>query len=118
MYKIPVDLEIIKFKNERINQITFGLNVIILFIGKNFIQFSGSFLLQVKGETFYHKEVCPVKNDFGLLQLLELKITNIYTNDERDILLLDIEGDIVLKLLSNEMYESFEINIDGRRIIV
>jgi len=118
MYKIPNDLEIVKLKNELISQVCFGLNHIILFFSKGSIQISGSFSVCINGVTFSYLEVYPVNNDFGLLHLLEKRIVNVNIKDERTSLRLEFEGGIILNLKSNELYESFEINFDGRRVII
>ena len=118
MYKIPIDIDILKLQNDVVSQITFGMNYILISFNKGSIQFSGSFLFQFESKIYQRDEVYPVDFDFGLLKLLEKKIKNIFCNKERTSLTIEFEGNLVLFLKSDEMYESFEINIDGRRVIV
>jgi hypothetical protein len=116
MYRIPENIDAIK--NEIINQIAFGVNVITLFFSKGFIQFSGCFVFLYDGQKFEQDEVYPVQHDHGLLQLLEKRITSIIVNNERNILTLEFEGRFVLKLIGSENYESYVLNINGEEVIV
>ncbi len=118
MYKIPEEFKISEIINEEINQIGFGLNYVTLFYNKGFIQFSGSFSFQHSGRKDDFNEVYPVKDDFGLLKLLGKKITQIKTNDGRNILILWIDHNIILKLIGSKEYESYIINIHGKEVIV
>ena len=119
MYQIPHDFEITTLRNEVISHIAFGLNVITIFFHKGLlIQFSGPFSIHYEGKTFSFEEVCPVSNDFGLLQLLEKKIIDVSINEARTTLSLTFETEVIVSLLSDEWYESFEIHINERRIII
>lgn len=118
MYKIPESFDISVLKSEIINQIAFGLNFVTLFFNKGFIQISGSFSFRYLGKQFNYYEVYPVKNDFGLLQILEKKITDVTLANNREELKIEFEGGVILCLMGNEMYESFIINIDGNEVRV
>lgn len=118
MYRIPERVDIDKFKGQTLSQIAFGLNYILLMFDNCSIQFSGQFLFKFEGREFEREEVYPVKSDFMLLNLLEEKIESIYCNQERTTLVIDFTNDSFLSLKSNEMYESFELNINGERVIV
>jgi hypothetical protein len=118
MYKIAEDINLNSLKNLIISQISFGLNYILLSMDDSSIQFSGPFLYKYNGMQFERDEVYPVNSDFGLLNLLEKEIEDIYCNDERTSLTIHFGDDFILCLKSNEMYESFEMNIDGKRVIV
>ena len=118
MYKIPENFDISVLKNEVINQIAFGFNFITLFFNKGFIQFTGSFSFGYNEKQSYYDEVSPVRNDFGLLQILEKEITSIKLTNNREELELGFETGLTLCLIGDEMYESFIINIDGNEIRV
>ena len=118
MYRIPDDFNLINIKNEVIIQIAFGLNFITLFFSKGFIQFSGSFSFYDKGQKYDYEEVYPVQDDYNLLKLLEKKITQVITNEDRNVLILEFEDKIILKLIGSESYESYTLNIDGKEIII
>jgi hypothetical protein len=118
MYKIPESLDINKFKGKTLSQIAFGLNYILLMFDNCSIQFSGQFLFKFEGQEFEREEVYPVNSDFKLLNLLEEKIESIYCNQERTTLIIYFTKDSFLSLKSNEMYESFELNVEGERVIV
>ncbi len=118
MYKIPESFDILVLKSEVINQIAFGLNCITLFFDKGFIQFFGSFSFGYLGKQFNYDEVYPVKNDFGLLQILEKEIKNVTLANNREELKIEFEGGVTLCLMGNEMYESFIININGNKVRV
>ena len=118
MYKIPVEIKLSELVNELINQISFGYNYVILSFEKGSVQFSGPFSIEYNGLTTEYGEVYPLKGDFGLLQFIENRITHIDTNEERNCLIIEFENKGKLCLKSNEMYESFEININGERIII
>lgn len=74
MYKIPESFDISVLKSEIVSQIVFGLNFVALFFNKGYIQISGSFSFGYFGKQFNYDEVYPVKDDFGLLQILEKKL--------------------------------------------
>jgi hypothetical protein len=118
MYKLPEEINITKFKHQIVVQISFGLNYILLSLTNYSIQFSGPFLFRYGEKEYERDEVYPVNSDLGLLNLLEKKIEAIYCNSERTSLTIEFGKNSLLSLKSNEMYESFEINIDGKRIIV
>ncbi len=118
MYKIPADLNLLEIKNEKISHITFGRSIIVLSFSKGAIQFSGAYSFYCKGVKKSFDEVYPISTDSGLLLLLEKKITSVYSNVERNNLTLEFDEGIVLELLSDENYESFEITINQRRVIV
>jgi hypothetical protein len=118
MYRIPESFNLSDIKDETISQIAFGLNFVTVFFNRGFIQFSGSFVLHVDGKRFDYVEVYPVKNDFGLLKLLEKKIVKVFTNDERNDLTIEFDTGIILQLKSVGQYESYTLNIDGQEVIV
>ena len=118
MYSLPKDINLEKIKNETISQIAFGINYVLLVFTKSSIQFSGPFSFKSKGRIETRDEVYPVDFDFGLLQLLEHKITHINCSSERTSIVIVFEDGSELSILSSEMYESYEINMDGERIIV
>lgn len=118
MYKIPEEVDITKFKNQTLSQLTFGLNYILLTFNNFSIQFSGQFYFRFDGKDYEKEEVYPVYSDYGLLNLLEKKIEAIYCNEERSSLTIEFGENSFLTLKSSEMYESFELNIEGKRVIV
>ncbi|MBP6184082.1 MAG: hypothetical protein KA479_04025 [Saprospiraceae bacterium] len=118
MYKIPEDFNLNSIQNEEISQIAFGLNFITLFLSNGFIQFSGSFSFFYSSRKHIYDEVFPVQNDYGLLKLLEKKIVKATINNERDALTLDFEEGIILELIGSKEYESFTINLAGKKILV
>jgi hypothetical protein len=118
MYKIPENYDFSVLKGEFINQIAFGLNTICIFFNKGFIQFTGSFSFRHLGKQFNYDEVYPVENDFRLLQILEKEITGITLANNREELKIEFEGETMLILIGDEMYESIIININGNEVIV
>jgi hypothetical protein len=118
MYRIPERIDINKFKGLSLSQLAFGLNYILLVFDNCSIQFSGQFLFKFDGQEYEREEVYPVNSDFRLLNLLEKKIENIHCNQERTSLTIYFSQDSFLCLKSNEMYESFELNIEGERVII
>lgn len=118
MYKIPESLDFKKFKGQTLSQIAFGINYVMLTFDNFSIQFSGQFVFKFSGQEFESDEVYPVSSDFKLLNLLEEKIESVYCNLERTSLTIYFPKDSFLSLKSNEMYESFELNIEGERVIV
>lgn len=112
MYKVSESFDITILKGIVINQITFGLNFISLLFNRGFIQINGSFSISYSGKQYSYDEVYPVKNDFGLLQILENKVISILINDNRDEMEIEFENGLKLCLIGNEMYESFIISID------
>lgn len=118
MYKIPENFDISVLKDEVINQIAFGLNFITLFFNKGFIQITGSFSFTFSGKQKNYNEVYPVVNDFGLLRILEKKVTNVSLNANRDVFIIKLEDGLTLCLKGNEMFESFMINVNGQEIRV
>src|SRR5690606_37321205 len=118
MYKIPEEIDITKLKNQILSQITFGLNYILLTFNNSSIQFSGQFFFRFCEQDYEKEEVYPVHSDYGLLNLLEKKIEAIYCNEERSSLTIEFGENSFLVLKSSEMYESFELNIEGKRVIV
>lgn len=118
MYRLSEELDVTKLNDKIISQISFGLNCIVLISDNCSIQFSGPFLFKFDGKIFEREEVYPISSDFGLLNLLEKKIDKIYCNDERTTLTIEFGEDLFLILKSNDMFECFEIDIDGRREIV
>lgn len=118
MYKIPEYLDISAIEGEAVNQIAFGLNVITIFFSKGFIQIFGFFLFTHKNRKRYYEEIYPIKSDFGLLHILERKITNISVNGSRDVLTITFEGGSILELISAELYESFTITIDDKSVVI
>jgi hypothetical protein len=118
MYKIPTDFNLRKIENERISQIAFSLNSVSLFFNDGFIQFSGSFSLFYQNQESNYYEVYPVRTDYRLLNLLEKKIEKISVDDERTILIIKFEDEIILKLIGMKEYESYKININQKEIIV
>jgi hypothetical protein len=118
MYKIPEDFDTAILKGTLFNQITFGLNSIILSFNEGFIQFSGGFSFTCAGKSQSYDEVYPVKTDSGLLSILDKKITEVSINNDRNELTIRFENECELCLYGSDLYESFEINIGERRIII
>ena len=118
MYTIPEGIDIPAYKNQTLSQISFGLNYILLTFNEFTVQFSGYFFLKIDGQEVESEEVYPVLSDYGLLKLLEKKIENIYCNKDRSSLMIEFGENTSLLLKSNALYESFELHIAGKRIIV
>lgn len=118
MYKIPLEFNISSLDGERITQIAFGLNYITFVFNKGFIQFSGSFSINFGNQELEYNDVYPIKNDFGLLQLLEKSIIKVLVNDLRNILTLQFEGGAILNLIGDDYYESYRIKIMEQEIII
>lgn len=118
MYKIPENYNIHTLIGETIFQIAFGLNFITLFFNDGYIQFEGAFATTFDNKTREYDEVYPVKNDFGLLKLLEYKIAQVNVNSDRDVLVLLFENGSSLKLIGNKNYESYVISLASNEIRV
>jgi hypothetical protein len=118
MYKIPKEIDVSTLKNEVVSQISFTLDHIFLSLNNSAIQFSGPFIFKFNGIEWKQEDVFPVNSDFGLLNLLGKKVQEIFCNNERTDLNIEFEDNLFLKLESNNSYECFELNIDGKRIIV
>jgi len=119
MYKIPVDFNLDVLKGATINQISFGINLIVIFIEKvGFISIDGSFSFMFENNKTYYEEICPNKSDFGLLNLLEKKIVEIIVSEDRENLTLNFEDNVTLTLIGNKMYETYRLNFNGREIII
>jgi len=118
MYKIPKNNNYSVLNSKKIIQITFRLNVVVLFFENGFIQFSGSFSTENNGKCKNYDEVYPVNSDFGLLEILEKEITNIVISKNYDVLELEFENNFKLCIKSNEFFESFVININGSEDII
>lgn len=118
MYKIPEDFNVSSIETEKVFQIAFGINFITLFFNSGFIQFSGSFSIIHEKQEVEYDEVYPVQNDYKLLNLLEKEVKKVSLNEDRDVLTLEFEGDIILKLIGTKEFESFTININKREVIV
>lgn len=118
MYKIPETFDSSALVNETIFQVAFGLNYVAIYFNKGLIQISGGFSIRYLEKQFTYDEVYPVENDFGLLRILEKKIVRLDISDDREELKIEFEGNTILHLTANEMYESYLIVIDGNEIRV
>lgn len=117
MYKIPSDFNSERLCGQTITQICYGINTISIMIDIGYIGFEGSFVFKNNGERVEVDEIYPAK-DWGLLNLLEKKITNIEIDSERTILTLHVEDNMLLSLIGTPFYESFSVKIDGKEFIV
>jgi len=116
MYKIPKDFDIYSIKEKTISQIGFGSNFITFFFDGGYIQISGNFEYSYLGNSFMYTEIYPISSDLGLLRLLDKRIINVsYTEDS---LILTFDNNDVLTFKGDDMYESYSICLDGRRVIV
>ena len=118
MYKIPKDIDFKNLNQQTLSHITFAPNYVLLNFDNFSIQFSGHFEISNDSQQISKNEVYPVDTDFGLLSLLGSKIDSIDCDTERSSLTIKFPGNYVLYLGSNDLYESFEMNINGKRVIV
>jgi hypothetical protein len=119
MYKIPESFDFSHFKGKALNQVSFGQNVVIFFFSNDiYIQWSGRFSVFMGNAKIEFNEVFPVKNDFGLLSLLEKKVLNIYTDKTRSSLFIVFEDDCILEIYSDDSFESFTLYTNGIQVIV
>lgn len=118
MYKIPTGFKSDILKGELISQITFGLNFIMFFFDKGYIQLSGKFSVDFGNEKFYYEEVYPVTNDFGFLRLLEKSIIGTDIDANRNILTLVFEDAVTLHLIGNSEYESYKVKVNEEEFVV
>ena len=119
MYTIPLESNIEKLKGNSVVQICYTVNsVSVFFENIGFIGIEGSFLFTDGNKHVNVDDFFPLKEDWGLLHLLEKKLINIEIDSERTDLTLYFEENKSLTLFGNPQYESYSINIDGRRIIV
>ncbi|OIP01217.1 MAG: hypothetical protein AUJ98_05200 [Bacteroidetes bacterium CG2_30_33_31] len=118
MNKIPEDFKIASLEGELISQIAYGINYISIFFDKGFIQIEGRFKLINRNIHAEYDELYPVNHDFGLLLLLEKKISKVIINKDRDRLALLFNMDLSLEIISDKEYESFRISISGNEYII
>ncbi|ATL45715.1 hypothetical protein COR50_00250 [Chitinophaga caeni] len=119
MYFIPKEFDFSQLKGDYIQQICFSINNIVLFLErKGSIKMEGRFTLSDEHGNLCIYETYPVNKDFGLLKLLEQRIEELNTNETRSDLIISFENGFVLKLLGEEGYESYTLNIGEDRIII
>lgn len=119
MYTIPTKFDLNIFKDIKVIQICFTINTFSLFFEKiGFISIEGDFSFLCDGKKNIYKEIHPITSDLRILKILEKKVSKIYVNSKRNHLTLEFEGNMILELLGNEMYESYVLNINGEKIIV
>lgn len=119
MYKIPENFDFSTFKGRTISQISFGLNVIIIFFSPEiYVQWSGRFKISRENVKTNFDEVYPVKSDFGLLAFLEKKVETVYTNENRNNLLLIFDDESVIEIIGDDAFESFTLNVNGIKTLV
>ncbi|MFA6572077.1 MAG: hypothetical protein WCT77_12665 [Bacteroidota bacterium] len=123
MYKIPIELDLKIFLNTNIGQICNTVSTITFFFERNseetgrvhigFINISGRFILEYKRKKNKY-DTFPLINCGLLLNLLEAIVIDIYTDSSRSELTIVFENGYKLTLINNEMYESYELSINGQ----
>ena len=119
MYKIPIDYSFEKLIKSKLTQICFTQSTITLNFGVNgFINIWGNFSIFIENSFYSYKELYPIMNDFKLFTFLEHEVVDVLIDDKREIvsLIFDNFGDI--KLIGNQFYESYQINIDSKEILI
>lgn len=119
MYKIPEKVVFHELLGVAVTGISFSINTIMIYLEKiGSITIYGSFSLSFDDKTYQYEEIYPVSTDLNLLKLLEKKIIDVKINDCQDVLTLSFDEDIVLNLMSNKCYESFEIVIGAKSLMI
>lgn len=118
MYTLPENFNANAVRNEKITQISFGLNFITLHFDNGFIQLYGDFSYKYMGGIHVINELFPVTNDFGLLFLLDKTIIEVVLNQQNDGFTIIFDNSSELALKGNEMFESFLLNINGQEILI
>jgi hypothetical protein len=119
MYKIPLNFDVKSLEGKEVQQIGYASNVItIYFTDGGFIQIMGPFSLIHNNNVVKCNEIYPLNNDYGFLKLLDKKILESKSNEERDELSVKFENDYTLILESNDFYESFFIKFGREEILI
>ncbi len=115
MYQLDVNFDLNSFVGKKVLQICYSASEIsISWNNEEWLQFMGPFSINGK----YIDVIYPVKSDFGLLDLIEKKVTDAKTNQARDSLILVFDNKYELVLIGNPFYESFILKSEQGTIIV
>lgn len=104
-----------KLLNCKIFQVSFSLNTIVFSFDEGYIQFSGGFEFRSNGKIFTFEEVYPLKDDNGLISVLENEISRVAIDQSSLLLVFSSNSELVL--FANEQYESFEIVFGAERVV-
>ena len=119
MYGLPKDIDLSFFQTRELQGVVFGLYQLQM-------QFDRSLLLSIEGRIEHTLQKSVTSWDQGkppisassLLTLLGLSVVSATGTEEGTLILEFSNSDIVKVFESNEGYESYQINYEGKLIIV
>jgi hypothetical protein len=118
MYLLPNTFDPKFLKGERLIMICFNANQIILhFDSSARITIEGEYIIEENNQQGRYN-VFPLKNDNGLLTLIETEIEDSYTDYERKDLRIKFSNRIILTLIGSDQYESYSIKKGDLEILV
>lgn len=113
MYKLPLDFDLSKLNGAIVQQICYAANNIsIMLDSSRYINFEGQFILTEQNGRENKFDVYPVKDDLGILKLLEQKIEEVSASKLTNNLFILFENRMSLTILASDSYESYTIKID------
>jgi hypothetical protein len=118
MYLLSTNFDPKFLKGERLMMICFNANQISLhFDSSTKITFEGEYIIEENNQQM-RCNVFPLKNDNGLLTLIETEIEDAYTDYERKDLRIKFSNRIILTLIGSDQYESYSIKKGDFEILV
>ena len=119
MYSIPNDFDIKQIIGQAIVQVCYSINTIsIHFERTGFITIEGSFTYFNGNKNIVIDELFPLRNDHGLLNLLETKVVDVSIDTNRTMLTICFAENHSLMLIGIPEFESYIICFDGIEIRV
>ena len=119
MYNIPENFDLRPLKGSCVQQICFSMNNVIFFFENiGFVQIDGEFIYEsIKGT--YNFKGYPIVAEHGIiLNLLQKTVVSIETNKNRNNLTIGFDNKENMIIHGDENYESYVININGKKLIV
>lgn len=119
MLPIPHDIEVDHLRERTVTEVCYtALGITLHFGSSAYISISGYFAFRQGMQRHEYYKIAPVDCDYGLLNLLDAEVSEVYLSEKRDTLTLEFKNDCRLELMGHMVDDSYTIHINDREAVV
>lgn len=123
MYKLDATFDHISLLDSIVVSVSYFVSEIRILFSNNSkykeIVIFGSLCIEIKGEKRHFNEIYPINEDYGLLNIIDRKVTEVKINDSRTELSIFFGEHIVISIENDDFFETLHIRDgDGKTLIM
>lgn len=119
MLPIPQDIDLDSLRETKVTEISYTpAGITLFFEDAGHITINGYFALRHGKQRHEYYKIAPVSCDYGLLNLLNVEVTEVYLSNNRDSMTIEFVNGSRLELMGHKIEDMYIIHIKDREATV